>query len=107
MSRVGWCSFDGLTGSAGETQPVGQYLPNPLGLYDLHGNVREWCQDDLRNYTTRSLINPRGRENTRTRVVRGGSWYYGPEDSRSASRYDRPIDYRLNYYGFRVLVEAE
>jgi uncharacterized protein (TIGR02996 family) len=106
MRRVGWGSYDGQTGGAGETRPVAQFLPNPLGLYDMHGNVREWCQDDLRTYTAREQTDPRGRESSRNRVVRGGSWYYGPEDSRSASRYERPIDYRLNYYGFRVLVEA-
>lgn len=106
MRRVGWCSHDGVTGSAGGTKPVGQCLPNALGLYDLHGNVREWCQDDLRMYAALAETDPRGPDRTRTRVVRGGSWYYGPEDSRSASRYNRPIDYRLNYYGFRVAVEA-
>jgi uncharacterized protein (TIGR02996 family) len=106
MRLAGWSSYDGHTGSAAETRPVAQYLPNPLGLYDMHGNVREWCQDDLRTYTRRAQQAPRGRESSRSRVVRGGSWYYGSEDSRSASRYERPIDYRLNYYGFRVLVEA-
>lgn len=106
VRRVGWCSADGITGSAGGTQPVAQCLPNALGLYDMHGNVREWCQDDLRTYTPEPQTDPRGPDRSRMRVVRGGSWYYGPEDSRSASRYNRPIDYRLNYYGFRVAVEA-
>lgn len=104
MRRAGWCSYRGDSGSARKTQPVARYLPNPFGLYDMHGNVREWCQDDLRGYSAAYQVDPRGPESGNYRVVRGGSWYYSPEDSRSACRYSRPIDYHLDYYGFRVLV---
>ncbi|MFO0929548.1 MAG: SUMF1/EgtB/PvdO family nonheme iron enzyme [Gemmataceae bacterium] len=104
MKRAGWCSYRGSSGSARRTRPVGQYLPNPFGLYDLHGNVREWCQDDLRRYTRRPQVDPHGPLSGTYRVVRGGSWYYGAEDSRAACRYNRPIDYHLDYYGFRVLM---
>jgi uncharacterized protein (TIGR02996 family) len=107
MHLAGWCSKSGNTGSAGQTKPVAQYLPNAFGLYDMHGNVREWCHDDMRPYTAEPQTDPRGPETGNERVVRGGSWYYGSEDSRSACRYPRPMDYRLDYYGFRVLVEAE
>jgi uncharacterized protein (TIGR02996 family) len=107
MWRAGLCSRVHQTGSAGGTTDVGQYLPNAFGLYDVHGNVREWCQDDMREYTAEPQTDPRGPEEGGTRVLRGGSWYYGAEDSRSACRYNRPIDYDLDYYGFRVVVPCE
>jgi uncharacterized protein (TIGR02996 family) len=104
MKKAGWCSLRGQTGSAGKTQPVGQFVPNAFGLYDMHGNVREWCQDDLRLYHRQPQVDPRGEVASGYRVVRGGSWHYSAEDSRSACRYSRPVDYRLDYYGLRVLV---
>jgi uncharacterized protein (TIGR02996 family) len=106
MKKAGWCSHRGEIGNARKTKPVAQYLPNAFGLYDMHGNVREWCQDDLRKYTSRARVDPRGKLKGNNRVVRGGSWYYSTEDSRSASRYSRPIHYHLDYYGFRIVVEC-
>jgi uncharacterized protein (TIGR02996 family) len=103
LERAGWCSCRGSTGSAGGSVMVGQYLPNAFGLYDTHGNVREWCLDALRTYTSQPQVDPRGAEDCNQRAVRGGSWYYGAEDSRSACRYNRPTDYHLDYYGFRVV----
>ena len=103
---AGWCTNRGQAGGARETKPVGQYLANAFGLYDMHGNVREWCLDDLRTFGQRSRVDPRGSLKGEYRVVRGGSWYYTAEDSRAASRYRRPISYRLDYYGFRVLIAA-
>ena len=107
LRLAGWCTYRGESGGAGETRPVGQFLANAFGLYDMHGNVREWCLDDLRKLGTRPRVDPRGTLRSDYRVVRGGSWYYNPEDSRAASRYRRPTGYRLDYYGFRVLVAAE
>ena len=104
MRKAGWCSYRGNSGSARETKPVGMFLPNAFGLYDMHGGVREWCLDDLRRYTKKAQIDPRGGETGSYRVVRGGSWYYSAEDSRAACRYSRPVDYHLDYYGFRVLL---
>ena len=107
MKKAGWCSYRGQTGSAGKTQRVGLHIPNAFGLYDMHGNVREWCQDGLRPYSRKPQVDPRGEETSGHRVVRGGSWYYSAEDSRSACRYSRPVDYRLDYYGLRVVVPCE
>ena len=104
-SAAGWCSRSD-TGSGHHTKAVGRYLPNPWGLFDMHGNVREWCADDLRTFTKAARTDPRGPSSQTSRVVRGGSWYYVAEDSRSASRYNRPMDYRLDYYGFRVMFPA-
>src|SRR5262249_51701148 len=105
MRLAGWCDDDEAD-RGDKTVPVGQYLPNAFGLYDTHGNVREWCLDDLRAYTSEAQVDPRGPEDDTYRVVRGGSWTYTDEDSRSASRYRRPMDYHLDYYGCRVLIEC-
>jgi uncharacterized protein (TIGR02996 family) len=104
MRLAGWCST-GLPDDPRQTHPVGLRLPNAWGLYDMHGNVREWCADGLRDYTEEPVVDPCGVEVSNRRVVRGGSWHYDAEDSRAASRYDRPRSYQLSYYGLRVLAE--
>jgi uncharacterized protein (TIGR02996 family) len=101
LARVGWSREN----SDQQTHPVASLLPNAFALYDMHGNVREWCLDGLRAFRAKDVTDPRGSEEANERVVRGGCWHYAAEDARSASRYDRPIHYRLNYYGFRVLME--
>jgi uncharacterized protein (TIGR02996 family) len=105
MRRAGWCSRTS-PGSARGTRPVGQFLPNPWGLYDMHGNVREWCLDGERAFSLAAQVDPVGPSSGTGRMVRGGSWYYTAEDCRSASRYSRPMSYRLEYYGFRVVLSA-
>src|SRR5262249_40516692 len=102
MKLAGWCRPPDQTRPAAGPRPVGGYLRNAFGLYDVHGNVREWCQDGLRTYGRRPRTDPKGEHRIGYRVVRGGSWYYGAEDSRSACRYSRPTEYRLDYYGMRL-----
>jgi formylglycine-generating enzyme required for sulfatase activity len=90
-----------------ETTPVGQFPPNAFGLYDMHGNVREWCADTWHdNYdgapTDGSVWIENGNDNRSP--LRGGSWGYNPTYCRSAIRYDyyfRRVN-RINNYGFRV-----
>jgi len=90
-----------------ETTPVGQFPPNAFGLYDMHGNVREWCADTWHdNYdgapTDGSVWIENGNDNRSP--LRGGSWSYNPTYCRSAIRYDyyfRRVN-RINNYGFRV-----
>jgi formylglycine-generating enzyme required for sulfatase activity len=95
------------------TCPVGTYQPNAFGLYDMHGNVWEWCRDWYRrSYASAGQTDPKGRYADRSgppRVVRGGSWMSTPGRCRSASRaacgpLGSPCDFII---GFRVAADAK
>jgi formylglycine-generating enzyme required for sulfatase activity len=90
------------------TTPVNRYPPNPWGLYDMHGNVWEWCADDQRNYTAEAAVNPKGSVDTEARVVRGGSWIDHPDCARSAYRFGwhDGFRYRARSQGFRFLLRS-
>lgn len=78
-----------FTDNAGKkTHPVGQKKPNAWGLYDLHGNVAEWCNDvyDPHYYAASPRVNPRGPDDGKEYVLRGGAWNAGSEVLRSAYR---------------------
>jgi uncharacterized protein (TIGR02996 family) len=86
------------------TTPVGSYPPNGWGLYDMHGNVWEWCADRYRAayYTQSPRQDPPGPPKGSDRVIRGGSWGYRGRGCRSANR-GRFVPTNRNYYlGFRV-----
>lgn len=93
-------------GNAKETtQPVASKMPNGYGLYDMHGNVWEWCWDryDAHYYSESPLENPRGPATGKTRVFRGGSYRNLAQSCRSAIRSNFYGGYRYSYYGFRVV----
>ena len=86
------------------TQPVGEKPPNPWGLYDMHGNVAEWCQDFFGFFTGGSAIDPQGPPTGNERVLRSGSWLDDPYSLRSAFRYSAPPGNLSGLYGFRVVL---
>ena len=84
------------------THPVAQKQPNAVGLYDMHGNVLEWCLDYYGAYSSDGGTNPLGPDTGTLKVLRGGSWYHWARHSRSAFRsYFWPEGHR-NMVGFRV-----
>ena len=88
----------------GRTTAVGSYAPNGFGLYDMHGNVWEWCLDWYGTYPTGSVVNPRGPGAGSYRVIRGGYWGDSAWFCRSAQRiYFNPTG-RISIIGFRPVL---
>jgi len=100
------CGFSGeCKGKNPErTMPVASFPPNVWRLYDMHGNVWEWCQDWYGDYPTFSVTDPIGTSSGSDRVARGGCWVNRAQVCRSASRYGNSPDDRNLYLGFRLVL---
>jgi len=87
----------------GKITPVGSFAPNPWGLYDMHGNVYEWCYDWYGNYSIDAQTDPRGAVSGAFRVARGGSWNNTAGNARTAYRFAYTPSYRFLNIGFRLV----
>ena len=95
--------FAWFAGNEGRTtHPVGQKRPNPWGLYDMHGNVWEWCSDRYGEYPQGSTADPTGLSGGLPRVMRGGCWGFAEPNCRSAFRDSNDPSNRSFIIGFRL-----
>ena len=100
ISNVAW--YDDNSG--GETHNVATKSPNGLGIYDMSGNVWEWCQDWYGNYSSSSQTNPKGPSNGGYRVYRGGCWYFSARLCRVSDRCFNTPSYSSYLLGLRLVL---
>ena len=93
--------------SGDKTHPVKTKQANELGIYDMSGNVWEWCQDWYGEYTSAAQTNPKGATTGSNRVCRGGSWGINAVAHRSSVRVYGTPGIRISYRGFRLVLSAE
>jgi formylglycine-generating enzyme required for sulfatase activity len=99
IGDVAWYSSN----SSSMTHEVGKKQPNGLGLYDMSGNVNEWCWDWYGSYTSGAQTDPTGAASGSYRVMRGGSWFYSVDGARSVYRGSDSPSGRGSVIGFRLV----
>jgi len=100
---MGWYADN----SEGQTHEVAGKKANAWGLYDMHGNVSEWCSDIYgSDYPEGGVVDPVGVAEGTYRVIRGGSWSYFARGCRCAARSSAPASYQFKHTGFRVVMEV-
>ena len=103
LSVVAWYRDN----SEDKTHPVGTKSPNELGIYDMSGNVREWCSDWYDSYNSNAQTDPKGPSSRSHRVVRGGSWDHFARQVRVSYRNSIAPDYRTDHLGFRLACSSK
>ena len=100
LEKYAW--YDENSGDT--THPVGELVPNAWGLYDMHGNVWEWCSDGAAAYPSGPVTDPKGDDGADFRVFRGGSWGITARYCRSAYRFRYVPGYWYYYLGLRLVL---
>ncbi|HEC03437.1 MAG TPA: formylglycine-generating enzyme family protein [Phycisphaerales bacterium] len=105
-SEMAWYEHEDDRGRSAHR--VGQKKPNAWGLYDMHGNVWEWCADwRAPTYKNMTTVYPMGPSNAKSRVIRGGSWRAAPDRCRSAARIFQLPDAPHGFLGFRIVLDLK